>query len=178
LAVSVAALLVSAIFALRQLRSARTANNTVVAVELLTRELLSDWFQQSEAYIVDRLAAENDPAGGIEELPPDVRAHVYRVAWFYASLGHLVVFGAINERMVLSIVKYRLLRVWPILEPYFRRERELRNPNSMMFFTHLAFRAEELSDDVLRRKLRLREFGPMSEPTVLAPTRRSSEDSR
>ncbi len=168
LVTSVVALVISTLFAVRQLRSAKTANNTTVAVELLSRELLSAWFQESEAYIVERLAGEHESSGGIEGLPLDARAHVYRVGWFYASLAHLVAFGAINERMVISIVKFRLNQVWRVLAPYVRAERALRNPSSMIFFEDLACRAEDFDDAELQHKLRLRRFDDVDVPPTRA----------
>jgi len=163
LVVSVVALVVSTLFAVRQQRSARTANNTTVAVELLSREMLSAWFQESEAYVIGRLVDEHEPSDGIEGLPLDARAHVYRVGWFYASVAHLVAFGAINELMVISIVKFRLNQAWTVLAPYIQAERALRNPNSMIFFEDLACRAEDFDDAKLRRKMRLRRFAVVDE---------------
>jgi hypothetical protein len=112
---SLVALLVSSLIAVRHLRLARSSKSTAVAVDWLCRELMSESFLDSEAYVLDRLAAEHTPARGVSGLPELARKHVHRVGRYYASLGHLTVFGYIEESLILSIIHYRLRSAWYVL---------------------------------------------------------------
>jgi hypothetical protein len=165
LTISVVALGISAFAAKRQSRSAQVSNNTLVAVEWLSRELMSSAFLESESYVLDRLAVEHPPTGGVSGLPEMAQHHVHRVGRYYASLGHLAVFGAIDERLVLSIVHYRLRAAWFVIEPYARVERELRQAPFFNFFEHIAFRASEVSTFKLLEELKLRTFPERPELT-------------
>jgi hypothetical protein len=158
LVVSISALVVSIIFALRQLKSAKTSNDMVVAVELLSREIASDRFRESEDYIIERLPQEHSPDLGVWKLPSEARSHVYRIAWYYTSLGHLAVFGAVDERLILSMVSYRLRRSWFVLEPYIRTERAIRKAPFFAFFEHIACRASQTPASEVHRQLNLLTF--------------------
>lgn len=158
LGVSLVALILSSLLAWRQVRSTRASNDTIVAVDWMSRQLISDSFLESEAYVLDRLTAEHTPERGVSGLPEPARHHVHRVGRYYASLGHLTVFGAIEERLILSIIHYRLRAAWYVLEPYVRAERELRGAPFFNFFEHIAVRASEVNTSDLLKKLRLRQF--------------------
>jgi hypothetical protein len=160
IAVSIIALVVSTIFTQRQLRSARASTSTAVTVEMLSREMRGDALRESVDYVIHRLPTEYGPEAGVDGLPIDARGHVYNVALFYGNLGHLVVFGAIDERVVLSMANYSLRRAWFTLEPYIRAEREIRQSHFMGFFEHIACRAAELKPAQLHRELGLRTFDP------------------
>jgi hypothetical protein len=156
--VSVAAFIVSGLVANRQLRLTQISNETAVALNWLTRELISEEFLASEAYVLDRLRNE-EPARGVSGLSPGPRSHVLRVGRYYASLGHLVVFGAVNEVLILSTVHYRLRRAWEAIEPFAKVERETRgNVPFFAFFEHIAARAGEVDVPGLHRRLKLRAY--------------------
>jgi hypothetical protein len=101
LAVSIAAFAVSSIFAIKQLRSARIANNTAVTIELLAREWRTEEFLESEDFVLNKLAKEYSPDQGISGLPFEVRKHVTRFAQFYSSLGMMWVFDAIDKSLIM-----------------------------------------------------------------------------
>jgi hypothetical protein len=163
LVVAVAAFAVSSIFAIKQLRSARIANNTAVTIELLGREWRTDEFLESEDFVLNKLANEYSPDEGISGLPFEVRRHVTRFAQFYSSLGMMWVFDAIDKSLIMSTVSYRVKAAWAALEPYIVAERRIGRPVYLSFFEHLACVASEADTLQLQRSLGLRNFRPASE---------------
>jgi hypothetical protein len=168
--VSIAALAVSTVFATRQLASARRSDDTAVALDWLTRELINDDFLVSEAYVLDTLTEEQSPELGVSGLPLDARAHVLRVGRYYASLGHLIVFGAIDERVILSIVHYRIYSAWTAIEPFAAVEREIRRAPFFAFFEHIACRTTEVDVFQLHRRLGLHTFATSTRAAAAALT--------
>jgi hypothetical protein len=163
LVVSIAAFAVSSIFAIKQLRSARIANNTAVTIELLAREWRTEEFLESEDYVLNKLAKEYSPDQGISGLPFEVRKHVTRFAQFYSSLGMMWVFDAIDKSLIMSTVSYRVRAAWIALEPYIMAERKTGRPVYLSFFEHLACVVSEADTLQLQRSLGLRNFRPPSE---------------
>src|SRR5262249_33204746 len=108
--------------------------------------------------VLDRLSREHSPEGGVAGLPLEARKHVLRVGRYYASLGHVTVFGAVDERMVLSIIHYRIRLAWYVLEPFVKTERELRQAPFFNFFEHIACRSAEINTSDLLKSLDLRMF--------------------
>ncbi|GIM88532.1 DUF4760 domain-containing protein [Paractinoplanes toevensis] len=159
--ISLSAILVSSLFARHQLRLMRRSDDTVVAIELLTRECRTEEFLNSEDYIVHRLPKQ-PPAEGISGLPPEGRRHISRVGLYYTSLGALIVTGSLQETMVVSLMPTRARRVWFALEPYIVKERELRSPTYLSFFEHLVCLIAEADLDEIHRNLRLRKIGTRS----------------
>jgi hypothetical protein len=163
LAVSIAAFAVSSIFAIKQLRSARIANNTAVTIELLAREWRTEEFLESEDFVLNKLAKEYSPDQGISGLPFEVRKHVTRFAQFYSSLGMMWVFDAIDKSLIMSTVSHRVQAAWVASEPYIIAERRIGKPVYLSFFEHLACVASEADTLQLQRSLGLRNFRPASE---------------
>jgi len=163
LVVSIAAFAVSSIFAIKQLRSARIANNTAVTIELLAREWRTEEFLESEDYVLNKLAKEYSPDQGISGLPFEVRKHVTRFAQFYSSLGMMWVFDAVDKSLIMSTVSYRVRAAWIALEPYIMAERKTGQPVYLSFFEHLACVVSEADTLQLQRSLGLRNFRPPSE---------------
>jgi hypothetical protein len=92
---SAVAIVVTAVFAIRQLRSAQSANHTLVAIELLTRDRCSDVFLRAEDFVVNELTARYPPPGvGVSDLPTEARHHVTRLALYYNGLGQMLAFAA------------------------------------------------------------------------------------
>lgn len=186
LVISAAALGISSFIAVRQLRSTKTSNDMIVAVEMLSREITTDAFQDSEDYIFERLTREHSPELGVRGLPSEARRHILRVGWYYSNLGGLAVFGAVNERIILSMVNYRVRRSWYILEPYIRAERRITGAPFFGFFEHLAFRAAAKPASGLHKGLKLQKFpedsgerlfvGEGDDPRLVAGDRLVPED--
>ena len=158
LGTSVAALLSSVFFSGRQLRISQTANNTMVAVEMLSRERRTDEFMDSEDYVLHRLTTEHAPDEGVYALPIEARRHVTRIALYYNSLGQLAANRAVDPWLVVSTAAYRTRQAWTILEPYVRAERATGSTRYMSHFEHLAHLASEPNRRHLRRLARLRRF--------------------
>ncbi|WP_327047182.1 hypothetical protein OG320_04635 [Microbispora sp. NBC_01189] len=75
LAVSVLALVVSVITALRQTTMMRNSNQLPVLVELFQEFRSAEW-QRAEAYVLGRLRTEHDPQAGCSALPDEARIAV------------------------------------------------------------------------------------------------------
>ena len=125
LAISVAALIVSGVLAVRQSSMMRHGNEMPVLVDLM-QELRSPEFQKSADYLIHTLAADNDPSLGCSNLPQDARLAVGTVSMFFTSLGALVAHDIADEAIVVTLFGFRANRAWTILEPYIHREREIR----------------------------------------------------
>jgi hypothetical protein len=71
---SAVAVVVTVVFAVRQLRSVQSANHTLVAIELLTRDRSSDEFLRAEDFVLNELTAHY-PAPGVcvSDLPTEAR---------------------------------------------------------------------------------------------------------
>ena len=159
--ISVSAVVASSLFAVRQLRSMRRSDDTLVAIELLTRECRTTEFLQSEDYVLHELP-KTPPEGGIGALPAEARQHVSRVGLYYSSLGFLAVFGGLQEKMVVSLMPWRVRRAWFALEPYIMAERAVRSPTHFSFFEHLVCMVAEADLAEIHQSLQLRRIGSRS----------------
>jgi hypothetical protein len=157
LAISVLALIVSSVLGWRQIRFTRVSNETVVTLDWLTRELISESFMESEEYVLGHLS-DHHAERGVSGLPPTPRRHVLRVGRYYASLGHLIVFGVVDERLILSLVHHRIYRAWLAIEPYAVAERKIRGAPFFAFFEHVARRSTEMDVPGFHRQLGLETF--------------------
>ncbi|GAB3809723.1 DUF4760 domain-containing protein [Micromonospora zhanjiangensis] len=157
-AVSVLTVGVSAFFALRQLRLSQSANHTLVAIELLTRDRMSDTFLESQQYVLSELAAAGPTDVPVSELPPEARKHVNRIALYYNGLGQMLAFKVIDPALLLGTGGYRAREAWAVLEPYILAERVVRGVSYLSNFEHLVVLATETPWPVAVRKLGLRRF--------------------
>ncbi|WP_203749134.1 DUF4760 domain-containing protein [Catellatospora bangladeshensis] len=157
--ISMVAVVLTALFAVRQLRSAQTANHTIVAIELLTRVRSGDEFQEAEDYVINQLAkAYPEPDVSVGDLPPEVRRLVSRVALYYNGLGQMLAFAAVDPRLLMSTVSFRSRQAWRVLEPYILAERARRGETYLSHFEHLVHTAAHNPWDTAVRKLKLRRF--------------------
>ncbi|MEU8820116.1 hypothetical protein [Actinoplanes sp. NPDC048796] len=156
-AISLAALAVSSIISWRQLRSMRSANHVPVAIELLTRDYGRPEFQRNERYMLAELP-RTDPSGGVSGLPDPLLSATLQVIAFYDSMGILVAFGSVEERLILASINFRIRRIWMVMEPFVRSERQLRQGPYLDFLEDLAFRAHRYDPQQLHNALRLHEM--------------------
>ncbi|MBU2670368.1 hypothetical protein KOI35_43390 [Actinoplanes bogorensis] len=166
--ISLFALAVSALVGFRQLSSMRTANSTVVAIELLTRECRSDEFLISEEFVLRELPGlplDN----GLEGLSPEQRRHVSRIALYFSSLGAMAVMGGIETRMIVGLVPARARRAWAALEPMILAERRLGTPTYLSFFEHLVCLIGDADPTRHHERLGLRRLEAPSAPAVGGP---------
>ncbi|MBO4270882.1 DUF4760 domain-containing protein [Microbispora triticiradicis] len=125
LAVSLLALAVSVATALRQIRIMHHTNQLPVLVELF-QEFRSSEFQLAERYVVQRLRDEQDPETGCMLLPEEAFLAVTKVVGFYSGCGAFMARKMADEGLVVPLLGYRASRAWDALEPFIRREREIR----------------------------------------------------
>jgi hypothetical protein len=126
-----------------------------VAIELITRDMGLDEFWAKERLLARRLV-DLDPDVPISQLPEPLRGTAYAVASFYDSMGILVAFGCIDEKLVVATTNYRTRRVWQVLEPHIRAERTARGSLFMDFSEDLACRAHANDPQRLHDELGLR----------------------
>ncbi|MGI5155476.1 DUF4760 domain-containing protein [Microbispora sp. CA-102843] len=125
LAVSLLALVVSVFTALRQTTMMRHSNQLPVLVELFQEFRSTEW-QRAEAYALGRLQAEHDPDIGCSGLPDEARIAVNKVVGYYSGFGYFVYRKMADESLVVPLIGYRASRAWDAVEPFVRREREIR----------------------------------------------------
>jgi hypothetical protein len=157
LAFSVAAVVISAIFAIRQSRLMRHSNLLPVVVEIF-KEFRDPTFKEHLNYLQHRLWDEHPPSNaGTSELPEEARVHVMTVAGFFNTVGLLVAYGVIDDLIPGSAMGGSILRAWSRIAPYIENERQRRNdPNYHMYFEDLARRALDVPPSALRTRLKLR----------------------
>lgn len=163
LVISIAALLTSTFFALRQLHQSRAANMTLVTVEMLSRERRTDEFLTSEDFVLHRLRTEFPDDTAVSTMPLEARRHVTRLALYYNSLGQLVTRRAIDAHLVVSTTSYRTKQAWEILEPYIAAERATGNTYYLSHFEHLATLAYAFDHGKYRSRLRFRSLAGRSD---------------
>ncbi len=169
--VSAIAVLITALFAIRQLRSAQTANHTLVAIELLTQVRSGDDFQAAEDFVINTLAAQYaQPGLSVTDLPLEARRHVTRLALYYNGLGQMLAFAAVDPRLLMSTVSYRSRQAWRALEPYILAERARRGETYLSHFEHLVHMTTHNPWATAVRKLRLQRFDSYPAALGLADT--------
>ncbi|NUO43281.1 MAG: hypothetical protein HOV82_14730, partial [Streptomyces sp.] len=143
----------------RQTRTAKHANHISVMVDLLA-EFRSVEFHDQHDYVTQRLGAENDPAGGVRGLPAEPRAAFYSVVYYYQSFANLAVFGLLDETLLATVLRTRIVSVWQAVRPFVERERELRGEAGggtyMSIFEELARLAAELPPEHVRERMTAR----------------------
>jgi hypothetical protein len=163
LVLSLVAVAVSTIFALRQSRLMQQANLLPVLIGMFA-EFREPAFKQHLAFIETELW-ERCPRehGGIDDLPVEARHHVIPVMTVFAGVGMLVKYGIVDDTIAASYMRGSTLKAWSRLAPYIYNERSRRAERTyFLFFEHLASVVSEYRPDKLQEKLRLRR---MPEPS-------------
>jgi len=157
--ISAIAVVVTAAFAVRQLRSSQTANHTLVAIELLTRARSTDEFLRAQDFVLNELTASYPPSGiCVSELPAEARHHVARLSLYYNGLGQMLAFAAVDPRLLMGTVSYRSRQAWHVLEPYILAERARRGETYLSHFEHLVHMSTHNPWATAVRKLDLKRF--------------------
>jgi len=155
LILSITALIISFLVALRQMQIAQQAN-TLAAVISLFREYRSHDFKEKIAYIHNSLKKNYKAEEGIWSMPEEDREKVLSVCHLCDTLGALVAHNIINENLVISYIGDSINGLWSSLEDYIVNEREIRNSAYQQFFEHLVKRIREKPPSQIRRKLKLK----------------------
>ncbi|MGI5405119.1 DUF4760 domain-containing protein [Streptomyces sp. CA-135486] len=151
--IAVVAVVTSIVFNARQARTAQHANHISVMVDLL-QEFRSAEFHEQHDYVCTRLGAEHDPEAGVRGLPGEAKTAFYSVVYYYQSFANLAVFGLLDETLMVTVLRTRIVSVWQAVRPFVERERELRGEGDggtyMSIFEELARRAAELPPEHVR----------------------------
>jgi hypothetical protein len=157
--VSAITVVVTAWFALRQLRSTQSANHTLVAIELLTRDRSSEEFLAAEDFVINELVTRYPPPNVcVSDLPAEARHHVTRLALYYNGLGQMLAFAAVDRRLLMGTVTFRSRQAWRTLEPYILAERARRGETYLSHFEHLVHQATHYPWAKAVRKFDLKRF--------------------
>ncbi|WP_142212080.1 hypothetical protein [Streptomyces sp. SLBN-118] len=154
--IAVVAVVTSIVFSARQARIARHANHISVMVDLL-QEFRSAEFHEQHDYVCTRLGAEHDPEAGVRGLPGEAKTAFYSVVYYYQSFANLAVFGLLDETLMVTVLRTRIVSVWQAVRPFVERERELRGEGGggtyMSIFEELARLAAELPPEHVRNRM-------------------------
>ncbi|MFI5838838.1 hypothetical protein ACIA8K_03870 [Catenuloplanes sp. NPDC051500] len=156
LLVSLLALLVSAIFAARQVTHMRNANYVPVMIDLLA-QFRSVEFNDNYRFVCTRLPVEHEPTAGISGLPDDVRAKIYDVAYYYQLFAALTALGVLQDRQIIAVLRDRIVHVWYSIEPFVIVEREAAQHTGPFLFRNLeefAKKAEKMPSATVDRFVR------------------------
>ena len=138
--------IIALVLTIRQHRislSASRDSHTRTLLLSLSAEYRSDDFQQSEYYVLHRLASEFGPEAGLSDLSPEARTHVCRVGHHYGDYGMLMMLPTADRPQILSYVHGRVQRAWRLLQAYAEVERTLSCDTEAYwsYFENLAFLA-------------------------------------
>lgn len=120
---SVVALATSTYTAWRHQALQKAANFIPTYMQLL-KQCQTMEFHDHYRYVTTQLKAEHDPKLGISGLPDDARRAVYDIAYFFHSVGILVLLRFLDDR-ILPAMRPRVINVWEAIEPYVEHEREI-----------------------------------------------------
>jgi len=171
LAVSLLALLVSAVFAARQVALMRNANYVPVLIDLLS-EFRSLEFNDNYRFVCTRLPIEYESTAGISGLPDEARAKIYDIAYYYQVFAALTALGVLQDRHIIAVLRDRIVHVWEAMEPFVLAERRLAPHTGPFLFRNLeefAKKAQEMPTASVERFMRglpLSGRGPLGTPRI------------
>lgn len=131
LVISLAALATSAFFAIRQIGTARNANQLPVMNEIL-RRFFSPKFRYQEELLWDNLKDQGEDVA-YSQLPDNLRKAADSVCSVYLMLAYVVSLKIVDRRLAILPISYRVVRTWEAVSPFVVRERKLRE-HEVSFF--------------------------------------------
>lgn len=155
LVVSLAALVVSAIVGVRQIRLSDGGNQLPVVLDAFRESRGPGWLPAHE-YVLNTLPVQHSPEHGYRGLPDDARAHADTVGLFYDDLGKLIAHGVIDKNLVIGAYGPTIVRLWDALAPVVYAERRLYGLHFWIYFEHLAVLTAQADMNRVYRKLRAR----------------------
>jgi hypothetical protein len=126
---SILALASSTYLAARQAISQKQANHLPAIVDLLNN-FRSFEFNENFEYVCSRLPSEHGPETGISGLPHPAQRAFYDVTYLYQSMATLRLLGIVDDS-IMVVTRFRILRLWDAVQPYVKRERELRGTSGV-----------------------------------------------
>jgi hypothetical protein len=157
-AISIASVLIAVValvYSARQVQLMRRQNLLPVALDFFREARTPEWFVARD-WIIKHLAAEYSPDLGVSGLPEPAREHVRKVGFFYDNLGVFVAYRVVEENLVLDFFGVGMNEVWAIVEPFIRREEQIRKMHYMAFFNDLVVRFRQRSQVGIYRQRGLR----------------------
>ncbi|MGW4676808.1 DUF4760 domain-containing protein [Streptomyces sp. NPDC004324] len=161
LAVSLAALIISALLTVEQLRSTQRANTLAMIFDGF-RETRTPAFRKSVEYVLYQLRDDFPDPVSYLELPEEPKEHVRQVAFFYDELGKLVVHGAVDRDLIIGSYGLSIHRAWVAIAPYVYREREIRQRAVLPYLEHMAAVTRDVTAADVHRKMNLRTLPPQA----------------
>ena len=137
LTISVSALVVSVVTALRQQRASESSNAVTVILDVF-REFRSPEMVKARRYVMQRLdPAVYDPCKGMDGLPADLKYQAIRISHFFDQLGVLVAHDLVSRDAIVGFLGGSVLSSWDKLSPYIRGDRQVRNAEYQEYFEML-----------------------------------------
>jgi hypothetical protein len=130
--------------------------NVPVVMEILTSFRDPQLHASLEA--VTRNLPHADPSKGLGGLKPELRNHVFNVAYFFQMVAGLVLMDLADARVFTTLLRARLISTWTAMEPFIIREREINpstGPEFLTLYEAFAIKASatgpEVGQAILRR---------------------------
>jgi len=148
LTASIIALVTSAVFALRQSRLMRHANQIPIMIDLFN-QVRSPEFVRKERHLWAALSNESDPRLGFQGMSDDMHDSAYSVYAYYQMVAFLVAFGVLDKRLAILPLHYRVVKTWSTVKSYVYAERDLRGDkySFLNFFEDFALTCERESSE-------------------------------
>ncbi|WP_030204714.1 hypothetical protein [Streptomyces sp. NRRL S-87] len=159
LIVSIVALTVSGLLALRQLRSAQSANVLAMILNGFS-ETRDPGYTQAIEYVLYRLRDDYPQPISYLAFAEPHKAHVRRVGLFFDDLGKLVAHGVVDEKLIIGAYGRSVLRAWTVLAPFIYQERSEHQRTPFRYFEDLAHRVHRTSPDQVYARLQLGQLPP------------------
>ncbi|MEV7626793.1 hypothetical protein [Actinoplanes sp. NPDC089786] len=152
--VAVVALSVTALLAIRQMRTSAAGYALPVVLQMFDQFRGEEFFAARE-YVLDVLAKEFDPPLPFRDLPPEVRSQVRMVAGRYDDLGKLVAHRVVDPELVIGGNGTAIRQVWAAVAPFVRQERAVYGTTTWIYLEDLANRAQAMPPRDIYAKLGL-----------------------
>jgi hypothetical protein len=144
---------------LGQLRVMHRQTVLPVVLDAFREARTQGWYTDRD-WVLRNLAAEHGPDSGVSRLPEPARGRVRRVGFFFDNIGVFVAHRVVDQDLVIGFFGIGLVEVWDVLEPYIRREAELRGAGYMVYFENLVSLHRSRGPAEVYRRLGLRGAGP------------------
>jgi hypothetical protein len=155
--ISILSLIVSALLALRQTRTAAAGYALPVILEIFD-QFRSEEFFEARRYVYHRLNQEFDRPVAYTDLPAEALAKVRAVAGRYDDLGKLVAHGIVDEKLIVGANGTAVRRVWESVAPFVHEERRKHGVATWSYLEDLACRVRERPPREVYRELGLRRY--------------------
>lgn len=157
--ISLFALVVSSVIAMRQARYQRSANHVPVMADIM-RSFRSAEFREEIDYVEYKLLKEHDSRVGLSGLPDEVKNTVLNVIYFYQYVAIVVILDICDSAIMTHYFGRRVVRAWRALSPFIEVERlkEAGRLGSFYMLEEFAVRCSHVDLDSIRQFFRLRSF--------------------